>query len=95
VDITWFRDLIIVIYGILGIVLAVPLFILIVILYKKLKEILVTVEKTTAEAKEVIGTVKSEFVSPISKVMVVMQTIRETASLVSEFMKKQQEGPHE
>ena len=94
-EITWLRDLIIVIYGILGIVLAVPLFILVIILYKKVRVIMATVEKTTTEAKEVIGTVKNEFVGPMSKVMVIMQTIRQTTALVSEIMKKQQEGSHE
>ena len=58
-------------------------------------EILATVEKTTVEAKEVIGTIKEEFISPLSKMMVIIQTIRQTATLVSDFMKKQQEESHE
>jgi hypothetical protein len=95
VDIAWLRDLIIVIYGILGILLAVPLFIFIIIFYRKIKQILETVENTTTEAKEVIGTLKNEFVSPLSKIMIVFQTIKQTATLVSEFINKQKEEPHE
>jgi hypothetical protein len=95
VDISWLRDLVIVIYGILAILLAVPVFVLIIIFYRKLMEILASVEKTTADAREVIGTVKEEFVSPLSKIMVIFQTIRQTATMVSDFMKKQQEDSHE
>ncbi len=94
-DITWLRDLIIVIYGILGILLAVPVFILIIVFYRKLMQILETLERTTNEAKEVIDTVKDEFISPLSKIMVVFQAIKQTATLVSEFVNKQQEGSHE
>jgi len=91
VDISWLRDLIIVIYGILGIILIIPVFILSIVVYRKIRDLIHSIQQTTNDAKEVIGTVRDEFVNPVSKIMVIFQVIKQTATLVSEFMKKQQQ----
>ena len=94
-DIATFRDLIIIIYGIVGIILSVALFILFMGFYRRGMHIMDTVDKTTAEAKEVISAVKEEFVQPVSKMLVIFQAIKQTAALVNEFVKKREEESHE
>jgi hypothetical protein len=95
VDIATLRDLIIIIFGIVGVILVVVLFILFIAFYRKGMRIIDKLEETTTEAREVIGAVKEEFVHPVSKMLVIFQAIKQTASLVSEFVNKQQEGSHE
>jgi predicted Holliday junction resolvase-like endonuclease len=95
VEIATLRDIIIIIYGIVGIILAIAIFVLFMVIYRKGLHIMDTVAKTTAEAKEVIGAVKEEFIQPISKIMVIFQAIKQTATLVNEIIKKREEESHE
>lgn len=92
-DIAWLRDLVIIILGILSILLFIPLVILIIYLYKKTNELINSIKATTDDARQIVESIKEEFVNPLSKIVVIFQTIKQVSSLVSDFMKKQSQPP--
>jgi uncharacterized protein YoxC len=87
-SIEWFRDLIIVIYGFLGIIVLIIVIIIAVLIYKKTRKVLDSIQATTNEVKQIVDTIKTEFVDPIVQAMAVVQGIKQGISTISKLFRK-------
>jgi hypothetical protein len=91
-SIEWFRDLIIVIYGFLGIIVLIFVIIIATLIYKKTRTVLNSIQATTNEVKQIIDTIKAEFVDPVVQAMAVVQGIKQGISTISKLFRKDQGG---
>ena len=87
-SIEWFRDLIIVIYGFLGIIVLIFVIIIATLIYKKTRTVLNSIQATTNEVKQIVDTIKTEFVDPIVQAMAVVQGIKQGLSAISKLFRK-------
>ena len=95
--IEWLRDLIICIYGIVGIIVCLAFAVIIYLLYRKIKRILTRVEDMQKgvqgivnDVKSEIENVKAEVMSPMVQVIAIFQGIRQGYGMVSKMMRKEQ-----
>lgn len=91
-SIEWFRDLIICIYGIIGILALILFSVFVVLFYRKAKLVMSSVQNTTDSVNEVVRTVKADFVSPAVQMMAMVQGIKQIANIINSFFKKEQRG---
>jgi hypothetical protein len=98
--IEWFRDLVICIYGIVGIIVCVTFAVIIYLLYQKIKRILSRIEDMQKgvqgivnDVKSEIASVKEEVMSPLVQVLAVFHGIKQGYGMVSKMFKKEQ-GVH-
>lgn len=88
----WFRDLIICIYGILGVIALISIAIVSLLAYKKTKEVLDYIQLTIKNANTVVDTIKDEFVDPLVQIMAIVQGIKQGLNILSRFNKKEKGG---
>jgi hypothetical protein len=88
VSIEWLRDLIICIYGIVGIIVLIFLSIIGAMLYRKVQAVMTTVKSTTENVNSIVTTVKSDFVGPVLQITSVVHSIRQIVSLINSIFKK-------
>ncbi len=84
-SIEWFRDLVIVIFGISATIATIILAILAFVLYSRLKPILDSVKKTTDSISRITSSVEDAVAKPIAQVMSFIQGIRNALGLVKKF----------
>ncbi len=83
--IEWFRDLIIVIFGIAATLAVVFMVILAFMLYIRLKPILDSVKKSTNTVERIISSVEEVVVKPITGVASFFQGIRKALGFMKRF----------
>jgi hypothetical protein len=91
VDIAWFRDLIICIFGISATVVVLTLAILAVMCYRRVRPILDSVKATTRTVENLSSTVEAEVAKPLSQVAAFVQGIRQAVGFVKEFRTRREE----
>jgi hypothetical protein len=84
----WFRDLIIIIFGIVGIIAVVLHTLLRVSTHRRIMSILDSVKATTKNVEEITETVESQIAGPLGTAINVIRGIREGVGLVSSIGKK-------
>ena len=90
-SIEWFRDLVIIIWGLGSTVVILLIGVLALLLYRRMRPALDSL-KTTTKTVENITTVVGEHVAgPLSKVVAFVQGVRQAASLVSQLRNKKEE----
>jgi hypothetical protein len=89
--IEWFRDLIIIIFGIGATVAIILLVVLAFILYTRLKPIIESVQKTTKSVERVTSSIEEVVAKPIAQVVSFIQGIRSALGLVKRFTGKKEE----
>lgn len=90
-DIGWFRDLVICIWGLVSTLLLVFVGILSYLLYRRTKYVLDSIEATSSTIYRVFSQVEDEIVKPVVQVMSLIQGIRQGIDLIARFFKKQQQ----
>ncbi len=85
------RDLIIIIWGIVGIIATFVIVFLAFMFYSRLKPILDSVKKTTDTVARITSRVEEAVVKPIAQIMSFMQGIRNALNLVKKFTGKGEE----
>jgi hypothetical protein len=90
-SIEWFRDLIIVIFGIGATLAIILLVVLAFILYARLKPIIESVQKTTKSVEKVATSVEEVVAKPLAQVVSFVQGIRNALGLVKRFTGKEEE----
>ena len=84
----WFRDLIIIIYGLLGAVFLVFMIFIIMSLYNRVKVILDSAKVTAANIQEISTVAKEQMVRPIMQVGSVFQGIAKWIETIGAYVKK-------
>jgi len=91
VDIVWFRDLVICIFGLGAAIAVIILAVLAIILYVKIQPIIKSVKTTTRTVENISSCVEEEVVKPLAQVAAFVQGIRQAAGMFSRFTKKKEE----
>lgn len=91
-SIEWFRDLIIVIWGIGATVVTITIGIVIVLFYRRIRPALDSVKATTKTVENITSVVGEEVAGPLAKVAAFVQGIRQATSLVNQFRNKQEDN---
>lgn len=89
--IEWFRDLVIVIFG-LGTTIAVLAFLVMgIIMFFKVRSIIDTAKRVSGDVEDISSCVKDEIVKPLAQAAAVVQGIRQAAGMFGAFGKKKKE----
>lgn len=98
----WFRDLIICIYGIIGIIVCLLFAVIVYSLYRKIKNILSKIEEMQQgvqgivdDVKREIASMKAEMSRPVVQAMAMFKGIREGFCMVSRMFKKERGAENE
>jgi len=101
-EIAWFRDLVICIFGLVAAIVIIFLAVLSYVCYKKIKRILDSAESVSESAqgivsdvRESIDTIKEEAMSPVIQLMAVIQGVRQGIEVFHRFFKKDEGGINE
>ena len=90
-SIEWFRDLVIIIWGLTSVVVVSLLGILAILFYRRMRPALDSLKKTTKTVENITSVVGEQVAGPLSKVVAFLQGVREAASLVSQLRRKKEE----
>lgn len=88
-DISWFRDLVICVWGAVATLLVIFLAVIMFLLYRKAKVVLDSIEMTSATIYRISSTVEDEVVKPIVQVVSLVQGIRQGIDFINRFFRKQ------
>jgi hypothetical protein len=91
VNIEWFRDLVLCIFGLGVTVAAIILVVLAFLLYFKIRPILDAIKATTQTVANISSSVEEEVAKPLAQIMAFVQGIRQAIGLVSRFTKKEED----
>ena len=90
-DIAWFRDLMICIFGVSATVVVLVLAVLAILCYRRIRPILDSVKATTKTVENLSTCVETEVAMPLAQVAAFVQGMRQIVSLFSRFTKKKEE----
>jgi hypothetical protein len=86
--IEWFRDLTIIIYGVVGAVFLIVLGVMAFALFRRITVILDSLKVTTANIEEISTVAKEQIVKPIVQFGSVFQGIAKWVEMISGYFKK-------
>ena len=89
--IEWFRDLVIVIYGLGGTILMLALLIMGIMLFVRIKSILDSAKDVSRTVQDISHTVKDDIAQPLAQAATVAQGIKQVAGLFGGFGRKREE----
>lgn len=90
-NIEWFRDLVLCIFGLGVTVAAIILVVLAFLLYFRIKPILDAIKATSRTVANISSSVEEEVAKPLAQIMAFVQGIRQAIGLVSRFTKKEED----
>ena len=90
-SIEWFRDLIIIIWGIGATVVTLLIGILALLLYRRIRPALDSLKATTKTVENITSVVGEQVAGPLAKVAAFVQGIRQAVNLVGRFTKRKEE----
>ena len=91
-DIAWYRDLVICIWGFVATLVVIMVGVLSVLLYTKLKPILDSLKATSSTISSITSTVKDEVVTPVVELAALIRGINQGIDLISRLFKKGKEA---
>jgi cell shape-determining protein MreC len=91
VSIEWFRDLIIIIFGIGATVAVVILVVLAFMFYFRLKPLLDSMKKTAGTVAKITSTVETEMAGPMAQIISFVQGVRQALGLFNRLFRKEEE----
>jgi hypothetical protein len=91
VSIEWFRDLVIIIWGLGSTVVILSMGVLAILFYRRIRPALDSLKATTKTVEDITSVVEENVAGPLSKVVAFIQGLRQAASLVSQFRNKREE----
>ena len=94
-NIEWFRDLVVCIFGLGVTVVVIFLAVLAFILYRRLKPVMDSLKATTKTVENLSSCVEVEVARPLAQVAAFIQGIRQAVSLVGRFTKRKEDDRDE
>jgi uncharacterized membrane protein YdfJ with MMPL/SSD domain len=89
-DIGWFRDLVICIWGLVMTLVVIFIAVLAYLLYNKMRPILDSMKATSATLQEITSTIKDEVVKPVLSFVTLVRGIVQGIELASRLFKKEE-----
>ena len=90
-SIEWFRDLVLIIWGIGSTVVIVVIGVLAIMFYRRMRPALDSLKTTTKTVENITSVVGENVVGPLSKVVAFVQGMRQAANLVSQLRNKKED----
>jgi len=90
-DMAWYRDLVICVWGVVATLAVIMVGVLSFLLYRKLRPILNTLEATSNTINDITSTVKDEVVAPVVRIVALIKGINQGIDLVSSIFRKGKE----
>lgn len=90
-DIAWYRDLVICVWGLVATLVVIMVGVLALLFYRKLSPILNSIETTSNTISDITATVKTEVVDPLVQIAALIKGIGKGVDLVSNIFKKNKE----
>lgn len=90
-SIEWFRDLVIIIWGLGSTVVILVIGVLAIMLYRRMRPALDSLKTTTKTVEDITSVVGEEVVGPLSKVVAFIQGARQAINLVTQLRGKKEE----
>lgn len=91
VEIEWFRDLFICIFGLVATVVSIFIAVLLFKIYRRVKVILDSMKTTAKTIQSVSGYAGSEVIKPLMQIAAVVQGVRQGIEAISKLFKKKEE----
>ncbi len=92
-DIAWFRDLVICIFGLVVSLVAIFIAVLSYLLYTRVKSVLDSMKTASSIINEICSAVQDEIIGPIVQLVALIRGVFQGIDLVSRLFKKEaQEG---
>ena len=89
-DISWWRDLVIVIWGLITAIAAVCICVLVFLLYKKLVSLVEDANIVVGKVGDVVDYTKEEVISPVVQFASAAQGIVQGITLIADIFKKKE-----
>lgn len=90
-SIEWFRDLVLIIWGIASTVIIIMLGILALMFYRRIRPALDSLRRTTKTVENITSVVGEQVTGPLAKVVSFIQGVRQAVNLVSELRHKKED----
>ncbi len=90
-DIEWFRDLVICIFGLLATVGVIILVVLAFMFYFRLKPLLDSMKKTAGTVAKITSAVETELAGPMAQIISFVQGCRQAIGLFNRFFRREEE----
>ncbi len=90
-SIEWFRDFVIIIWGIASTVVVLVIGVLAVMFYRRMRPALDSLRTTTKTVENITSVVGEQVAGPLSKVVAFVQGVRQAVSLVSQLRNKKED----
>jgi hypothetical protein len=87
-NIGWFRDLVIIIFGLAATVGIVMMIVLAFLCYTRFRPIIDSLKKTTRTMENISSSVEKEVVKPLAQIAAVVQGVRQAFNMFNLFRKK-------
>ena len=84
----WFRDLVIIIFGLVGAGFLIIIAVIALTLFRRLKMILDSLKVTSANIEEISAVAKEQIVRPIVQVGSIFQSIAKWIEVIGGFLKR-------
>lgn len=91
-DISWWRDLVIVIWGLVASIAVIVISVLIILSYRKLSTLMKSADTMVAKANDVLDYTKEEILQPAVQLERLIQGIIKGFSLISNLFKKKEDS---
>jgi len=88
-DIAWFRDLVICVWGVVATLLLILVAVVISLVYRKVKVVLNYISMTSATVQRISSTVEDEITKPVAQVVAFIHGIRQGVSFITKSFKKE------
>jgi len=89
-DLSWWRDLVIVIWGLISAIAAVSICIIVFLLYKKLVPLVEEANVVVGKVGDVVDYTKEEVISPVVQFASAAQGIVQGITLIADIFKKKE-----
>ena len=94
-EISWWRDLVIIIWGVAGTVILVIITIIVWLLYKRVNRLVDSADSIIARANDLIDYAEEEVLQPAAQFGSVIQGIVHAASFISKLFRKKEDKKDE
>ena len=89
-DLSWWRDLVIVTWGLIAIIVSICMCVIVFLLYKKLVPLVENADIVVGKVGDVVDYTREEFISPVAQFASAAQGIVQGINLIADIFKKKE-----
>lgn len=94
-DISWWRDFVIVIWGLVATIVLVIITVVAILLYKRILRTMDSIDTVAARTSDLIDYAEEEVIQPVAQIGGMIRSIIQGASFISSLFKKKEDKSNE